>query len=110
MYLDYNCVCSGIRLECEKLRIGIAADNGELYSFMFKGASAKRDANEKAISEDEARKAIPSDLRAKCEGLMYAETVGGNEKLCYDFACENRDDSLHILVDALTGKQFRIIF
>ena len=42
---------------------------------------------------------------------VYAETDGGGQRLCYDFECTDADgEPLHVLVDAKTGRQFKIVF
>ena len=63
------------------------------------------------MTQTQAASALPKGLSAKPKGMVYAETAGGNERLCYEFECESKnDDTLRILVDAETGSQYRISF
>ena len=44
-------------------------------------------------------------------GMSIAETDGGGQRLCYDFECTDPDgETLRVLVDDKTGRQYKIIF
>ena len=104
----------GVRCEKDSVRISVAADDGTVYSFDASGhySDTQKHAKPKSIvTQTQAASALPKGLSAKPNGMVYAETAGGNERLCYEFECESKnDDTLRILVDAETGSQYRISF
>ena len=111
LYFDYGCGGSVPR-ECDRVRIGIAADTGGLYSL---DATAHYNAPEAgnaapSVSEEEARGALPDGVSAERAALVFAEDTGGRERLCWDFPCSDGDTELHILVDADTGRSFAVRF
>ena len=104
----------GVRCEKDSVIISVAADDGTVYSFDASGhySDTQKHAKPKSIvTQTQAASALPKGLSAKPKGMVYAETAGGNERLCYEFECESKhDDILRILVDAETGSQYRISF
>ena len=104
----------GVRCEKDSVRISVAADDGTVYSFDASGhySDTQKHAKPKSIvTQTQAASALPKGLSAKPKGMVYAETAGGNERLCYEFECESKnDDTMRILVDAETGSQYRISF
>ena len=104
----------GVRCEKDSVRISVAADDGTVYSFDASGhySDTQKHAKPKSIvTQTQAASALPKGLSAKPKGMVYAETAGGNERLCYEFECESKnDDTLRILIDAETGSQYRISF
>lgn len=104
----------GVRCEKDSVRISVAADDGTVYSFDASGhySDTQKHAKPKSIvTQTQAVAALPKGLSAKPKGMVYAETAGGNERLCYEFECESKnDDTMRILVDAETGSQYRISF
>ncbi len=104
----------GVRCEKDSVRISVAADDGTVYSFDASGHysdTKKHSKPESIVTQTQAASALPKGLSAKPKGMVYAETAGGNERLCYEFECESKnDDTLRILVDAGTGSQYRISF
>lgn len=104
----------GVRCEKDSIRISVAADDGTVYSFDASGhySDTQKHAKPKSIvTQTQAASALPKGLSAKPKGMVYAETAGGNERLCYEFECESKnDDTMRILVDAETGSQYRISF
>ena len=66
---------------------------------------------EDVVGEDAARNALTGSLKVESSSMCYAETDGGGQRLCYDFECTDADgEPLHVLVDAKTGRQFKIVF
>ena len=104
----------GVRCEKDSVRISVAADDGTVYSFDASGHysdTQKHAKPESIVTQTQAASALPKGLSAKPKGMVYAETAGGNERLCYEFECESKnDDTMRILVDAETGSQYRISF
>lgn len=103
----------GVRCEKDSVRISVAAD-GTVYSFDASGHYSDTQKHAKPgsiVTQTQAASALPKELSAKPKGMVYAETAGGNERLCYEFECESKnDDTMRILVDAETGEQYRISF
>ena len=55
--------------------------------------------------------ALTDSLQVKSGSMCYAETDGGGQRLCYDFECTDPDgETLRVLVDAKTGRQYKIVF
>lgn len=104
----------GVRCEKDSVRISVAADDGTVYSFDASGHYSDTQKHAKPgslVTQTQAASALPKGLSAKPKGMVYAETAGGNERLCYEFECESKnDDTMRILVDAETGSQYRISF
>lgn len=104
----------GVRCEKGSVKISVAADDGTVYSFDASGHysdTQKHSKPESVVTQTQAALALPKELSAKAKGMVYAETAGGSERLCYEFECESEnDDTLRILVDAETGEQYRISF
>ena len=104
----------GVRCEKDSVRISVAADDGTVYSCDASGHDSDTQKHAKPgsiVTQPQAASALPKGLSAKPKGMVYAETAGGNERLCYEFECESKnDDTLRILVDAETGEQYRISF
>lgn len=104
----------GVRVEADSVKISVAADDGTVYSFDASGHysdTQKHAKPESIVTQTQAASALPKGLSGKPKGMVYAETAGGNERLCYEFECESEnDDTLRILVDAETGEQYRISF
>ena len=110
--MSFACVADGVLREGDCVRIAIAADDGKLYSFDASKhiAAAECPDTTASVSEAQARKALPDSVTALSAALVFAEAPGGDERLCYDFACRDGDEKLHILVDAHSGKQFAVRF
>ena len=112
--MRFECVENGVRCESDCVKISIAADNGKVYSFDAVQHINRHKTHPEPvnmITEDAARKALPENLSFKSGGMVYAETEGGNERLCYDFECKTADDEqVRVLVDAEQGTQYKIIF
>lgn len=108
--LSYNCSDCGVCCEADKVKISVAGDDGSIYAFSVVRGAGERAMPENAVSEAVARLALPENVTVKSSALIYAETLGGRQRLCYRFDCHSGDEKMNILVDAATGKQFRIDF
>ena len=61
-----------------------------------------------AVSEEEAREALPESLNVSGSRLVLCAD-NSLERLCYAFDCiDRRGEPVRICVDAGTGKQFKI--
>ena len=78
----------GVRIEADSVKISVAADTGEVYSFdasAHYAAAQKHAKPESIVTQTQAASALPKELSAKPRGMVYAETAGGSERLCYEF-------------------------
>ena len=112
--MRFECLADGVRCESDCVKISIAGDDGKVYAFDASGhinSPAKHIKPESIVTQSEAKNALPEGLSVKPSGMVYAETDGGSERLCYDFECKTESgDTLRVLVDAETGTQYRIDF
>ena len=93
----------GVRIEADSVKISVAADTGEVYSFdasAHYAAAQKHAKPERIVTQTQAASALPKELSAKPRGMVYAETAGGSERLCYEFECaDETGEKLHVLVE-----------
>jgi hypothetical protein len=62
------------------------------------------------VPEHEARTLVDESLTILSQRLAVIPTPGGNERLCYEFRCENPAGEHYLLyVNAATGQQERIL-
>ena len=112
LYADFVCTCGEVRCLREVIRVGVAADTGGIYSFdarQYVKNHVSREPEEPAVTEQEAKTALPQELKVRDTRLAYIETEGGSELLCYAFSCTGRDgESVTVYVDASTGRQYKI--
>ncbi len=110
--MQFRCTDNGIACENDSITLSMAADDGQVYAYDASKHIKNHGSHPSAsglVSESSAKSALPDSLRVTSSELCYAETDGGNERLCYVFECADPEgESLHVLVDAKTGRQFRI--
>lgn len=109
---EFCCRQNDVLCTCDNIKLSIAADNGEVYSFdatdYIKNHS-ERAVSEPKVTENIARAALPSSLSVLSEDLLICTTDGGNEKLCYAFECEGKNgETVTVAVDAENGEQYKI--
>lgn len=93
--LELECTENGVRRVGDCIKISFAADDGQVYSYDASGHLARHDLNASdscAMTEAEARAALPSNLRVRSVGQCYAMLDGGESELCYEFSCLGIDD------------------
>ncbi len=63
-----------------------------------------------AVSAEEARAAVSGSLRILSEGLALIPTEGKEERLCWEFKCEDGEGK-HVIVyaDAATGEEVKLL-
>lgn len=112
--MEFQCTENGIHCEGDGVMISMAADDGQIYAYdaskHIKNHGSYPSSEEGIVDEAAARNALTGALQVKATSMCYAETDGGSQRLCYDFKCEDPDgEPLRVLVDAKTGRQFRIV-
>lgn len=93
--LELECTENGVRRVGDCIKISFAADDGQVYSYDASGHLARHDLNASdscAMTEAEARAALPGNLRVRSVGQCYAMLDGGESELCYEFSCLGIDD------------------
>ena len=93
--LELECTENGVRRVGDCIKISFAADDGQVYSYDASGHLARHDValgEGCAMTEAEARAALPSNLRVRRVGQCYAVRDGGESELCYEFSCLGIDD------------------
>ena len=93
--LELECMKNGAHCVGDCIKIAFAADDGQVYSYDASGHLARHDlaaADSCAMTEDEARAALPGNLRVRSVGQCYAMLEGGESELCYEFSCLGIDD------------------
>ena len=110
--LEFQCTKNGARCVGDGVKLSIAGDDGEVYSYDAAGHVNNHDGitdQTPAVSELTARSALPDTLTVTSAGQCYARTDGGKSVLCYEFDCLGLDgEGVCILVDARTGRQFAV--
>lgn len=110
--MEFQCTEDGIHCEGDSVMISMAADDGQVYAYDASKHLRNHGAHpstEGVVDEGTARGALTEALQINSSCMCYAETDGGGQRLCYDFDCTDPDgQTLHVLVDAKTGRQFRI--
>lgn len=112
--LRFCCRQNGVLCTCDSIKLSIASDNGEVYSYDatdYVNNHTEREKVEPAVNSNIARAALPAPLVVKDEELILCQTDGGNEKLCYALSCKGADgESVRVEVDAENGEQYKITF
>ena len=112
--LEFCCRQNDVLCTCDSIKLSIASDNGEVYSFDatdYVKNHSEREKTQPAVSSNIARAALPASLFVKNEELIMCQTEGGNEKLCYAFECEGEGgEKVRVCVDASSGEQYKIEF
>lgn len=111
--MEFQCTDNGIRCEGDGVMISMAADDGQVYAYdaskHIRNHNSPHPSAEGIIGEAEARNALTEALSVRSSSMRYAETDGGGQRLCYDFECTDANgEPLRVLVDAKTGRQFKI--
>lgn len=112
--MEFCCRQNSVLCTCDSIKLSIASDNGEVYSYdatEYIKNHSERELSEPAISSNIARAALPMPLSVKDEELVLCHTDGEAEKLCYTFSCKGTDgEDVRVAVDAESGEQYEITF
>ena len=95
------------------VKVSVALDSGKVCGLEAKGylyAHCLRDLPAPAVSEAEARNAVPEGLEILAAQLALVPSDGKYETLCYEFKCAAADGRHNLIyVDAATGAQHKIL-
>ena len=95
------------------IKVSVALDTGKVCGFEAKGyltAHGAREIAAPAVSEEEARAAVPDSLQVLASQLALVPSEGKYETLCYEFKCAAADERHYIIyVNAETGAQHKIL-
>lgn len=92
------------------LRISIALDNGEVYSFDASGWSEPESGKDEwQISEEEARGKLPGGLEAGSCRRVIINSPGGKPVPCYELSCTDGEKQVKIYISAADGRQQEIL-
>ena len=95
------------------VKVSVALDSGKVCGFEAGGylcAHCPRELPSPAVSESEARNAVPEGLEVLSVQLALVPSDGRYETLCHEFKCAAADGRHYIIyVDAATGAQHKIL-
>ena len=95
------------------VKVSVALDTGKVCAFEAKGyltAHCVREIPTPAVSEEDARRAVPDSLEILAAQPALVPSDGMYETLCYEFKCAAADERHYIVyVNALTGAQHKIL-
>lgn len=101
---------SGAACQSGVIRIAIALDTGEPYSFDASGFSETEIGEEEwRISEDEAREKLPAGLEAESCRRVVISSEGGKPIACYELSCRDGEKRVRIYIKASDGLQQEIL-
>lgn len=107
--LEYAATENGVLWPDNFIKIGIAMDDGSVYSFNALNFKDFSSGAKWSIDESEARKSVPVSLNILSSEKQIANRADGQAYGAYSFECENDfGEIVNILVDGKTGKQTEI--
>ena len=109
---EFCCRQNDVLCTCDSIKLSIASDNGEVYSYdatdYIKNHS-EREKTQPEVTLNIARAALPDSLSILSEDLLICTSEGGREKLCYEFECADKNgENVTVAVDASNGEQYKI--
>ena len=90
------------------LRLGIALDDGSLYSYDATAFDPEPVSVSWTVDEETARAALPEGLSPRESRRLILKSPGGQAVPVYAFSCRDGRRSVEICVSAETGKQYKI--
>lgn len=101
---------SGAACQSGVIRIAIALDTGEPYSFDASGFSETEIGEEEwRISENEAREKLPAGLEVESCRRVVISSEGGKPLACYELSCRDGEKRVRIYIRASDGRQQEIL-
>ena len=103
----------GVVVYTDLIKVKVALDNGEIVGYEAEGylkAHHSRDLPEPRLTESQAREKISMRLEPKGKAkLAFIPLENKDEVLCYEFQGTFGGDDFLIYINALTGKEERIL-
>ena len=103
----------GVLCYPDLIKVGVALDTGHIMSYDARGyisSHRERELPAAANTRQEARATVPDTLTVQSQQLALIPSEGGEERLCHELVCQNRDGRRYILyVNAVTGAQEKIL-
>ena len=90
------------------LRLGIALDDGSLYSYDATAFDPEPVSVSWTVDEETARSSLPEGLSPRESRRLILKSPGGQAVPVYAFSCRDGRRSVEICVSAETGKQVKI--
>lgn len=102
----------GVRIYPESIKIKVALDNGQIIGFTeedyLKSLKTDRKISKPALSMEEARKKINSQVKIMDDGLAVIVNDLNKEVLCYEFMGTLYDDTYRIFINAENGIEEKV--
>ena len=96
----------------DAVRVSIDASTGELCAWdasAFAMNHVPRGDLSPALTAEAAAKSLSAELESEAARLVLTETYGGDEALCWEFACSDGEGQrLFVFIDAKMGNERKI--
>lgn len=100
----------GVLYPDRSLSVSVAMDDGSIYAFNRGGYSEKTPDMQWNISQQQAVETLPESLSLQEGRKVLIESEGGRDLAAYRLNCTNeKGEDVTVYVDALSGKQCRIV-
>ena len=110
--ISFHGVQEGVVCYPDLIKLRLDLSEGRVIGFEAAGwlMSHRQRRFPEAVGVEEARGAVSPELRILSEGLALIPTEGKEEKLCWEFKCEDAEGK-HVIVyaDALTGEEAKLL-
>lgn len=114
MSFVFECTLDNAHCAGDGVRLSIAGDDGEVYAYDAVGHIKNHGTQQRPsgiVDGQTAAAVLPDTLTENGSRMCYAETDGGGSTLCYEFDCTGSNgETLRVLVDAVSGRQYAVIF
>lgn len=111
--VNFAYVQDGVLCYPDLIKVSIAQDTGKMTGFEARGyimSHTERDIPAPAVSEEEARKKVSSELTINSHRLAIIPSEGLNDVLCHEFVCTSPDGKKYIVyINAKTGMEQQIL-
>lgn len=97
----------------DQIRVKVCLESGKVLSFEaedYLAAHTQRTLPADLKGAEAGRGAVPEDLKILREQTVLLQTAGKQERLCYEYLCEDQDGTQCLIyVNSQTGEQERIL-
>ena len=107
--LTYVTTENGVRVYPEIIRVRVCESKGRVIGIDARGYLLNNETHAKkaALSEEEARGLLSGELDVTAVNLAIIP-VGGENTLCYEFACNMGEEQFIVYLDANTGAEVQL--